>query len=91
MGFESTIPAFQRAKTVHALDRAATVMGKMKATDLIVIHDLCLRTVVSLKVGELHFNFMESSYILTSRKVEIFPIFSVDLSSIKISRTQIRK
>jgi hypothetical protein len=28
MGFESTIPTFERAKTVHALDRAATVTGK---------------------------------------------------------------
>jgi hypothetical protein len=27
MGFESTITAFERAKTVHALDRAATVIG----------------------------------------------------------------
>jgi hypothetical protein len=26
-GFESTIPVFERAKTVHALDRAATVIG----------------------------------------------------------------
>jgi hypothetical protein len=26
-GFEATIPVFQRAKTVHALDRAATVTG----------------------------------------------------------------
>jgi hypothetical protein len=25
--FEPTIPAFERAKTVHALDRAATVTG----------------------------------------------------------------
>jgi hypothetical protein len=25
--FEPTIPAFERAKTVHALDRATTVMG----------------------------------------------------------------
>jgi hypothetical protein len=25
--FEPTIPAFERAKTVHALDRAATVIG----------------------------------------------------------------
>jgi hypothetical protein len=24
---ESTVPAFDRAKTVHALDRAATVIG----------------------------------------------------------------
>jgi hypothetical protein len=27
VGFEHTIPFFQRAKTVHALDRAATVIG----------------------------------------------------------------
>jgi hypothetical protein len=26
-GIEPTIPAFERAKTVHALDRAATVIG----------------------------------------------------------------
>jgi hypothetical protein len=26
--FEPTIPVFQRAKTVHAIDRAATVIGK---------------------------------------------------------------
>jgi hypothetical protein len=30
VGFEPTIPAFKRAKTVHALDRAATVFGKIK-------------------------------------------------------------
>jgi hypothetical protein len=27
VGFEPTIPAFERAKTVHALDSAATVIG----------------------------------------------------------------
>jgi hypothetical protein len=27
VGFEPTIPVFERTKTVHALDRAATVMG----------------------------------------------------------------
>jgi hypothetical protein len=27
VGFESTTPVFERAKTVHALDRAATVIG----------------------------------------------------------------
>jgi hypothetical protein len=30
VGFEPTIPAFERAKTVHALDRAATGIGKIK-------------------------------------------------------------
>jgi hypothetical protein len=28
VGFEPTIPAFERAKTVHALDRPANVIGK---------------------------------------------------------------
>jgi hypothetical protein len=27
VGFERTIPTFERSKTVHALDRAATVIG----------------------------------------------------------------
>jgi hypothetical protein len=27
MGFEPTIPVFERAKTVHDLDRVATVIG----------------------------------------------------------------
>jgi hypothetical protein len=27
VGFESTIPVFEGAKTVHALDRADTVIG----------------------------------------------------------------
>jgi hypothetical protein len=27
VGFEPTIPAFERPKTIHALDRAATVIG----------------------------------------------------------------
>jgi hypothetical protein len=27
VGSEATIPAFERAKTVHALDRAATAIG----------------------------------------------------------------
>jgi hypothetical protein len=27
VGFEPTIPVFERAKTIHVLDRAATVIG----------------------------------------------------------------
>jgi hypothetical protein len=33
MGFELTIPVFERAKTVHALDRAATEIGKFTNTE----------------------------------------------------------
>jgi hypothetical protein len=30
VGSEPTIPVLERAKTVHALDRAATVIGELK-------------------------------------------------------------
>jgi hypothetical protein len=30
VGFEPTIPVFERAKNVHAVDRAATVIGTVK-------------------------------------------------------------
>jgi hypothetical protein len=32
VGFEPKIPVFERAKTVHALDRAAAVMGRPFST-----------------------------------------------------------
>jgi hypothetical protein len=34
-GFEPTIPVFKRAKTFHALDRAATVTGIKKSNVLL--------------------------------------------------------
>jgi hypothetical protein len=34
MGFEPTIPAFKRAKTVHALDHATTVIGYRKTYEV---------------------------------------------------------
>jgi hypothetical protein len=34
LGFEPTIPASERAKTVHALDRLATVTGQGQFTFL---------------------------------------------------------
>jgi hypothetical protein len=33
VGFEPTIPVFERAKTVHVLDRAATVIGIFETRD----------------------------------------------------------
>jgi hypothetical protein len=30
VGFEPTIPVFERAETVHALDRGANVIGALK-------------------------------------------------------------
>jgi hypothetical protein len=32
VGFKPTIPGFEQAKTVHALDRAATVIGILVIT-----------------------------------------------------------
>jgi hypothetical protein len=32
MGFKHTIPVFERAKTFHALDRAANVISSTEAT-----------------------------------------------------------
>jgi hypothetical protein len=37
LGFEPMIPAFERAKTIHALDRAATVIGRTYTG----VHHLC--------------------------------------------------
>jgi hypothetical protein len=37
MGFEPTIPVFERAKTVHALDRAATVFGSYKTAKFVAM------------------------------------------------------
>jgi hypothetical protein len=37
-GFEPTIPVFKRAKTFHALDRAATVTGSYILTDNDWVH-----------------------------------------------------
>jgi hypothetical protein len=38
VGFEPTIPAFKRAKTVHALDCAATLIGILPYTSLNIHH-----------------------------------------------------
>jgi hypothetical protein len=45
--FEPTIPVFERAKTVHALDRAATTISNSNLIDLIlsVLSDLCITPV----------------------------------------------
>jgi hypothetical protein len=41
VGLEPTIPAPERAKTVHALDRSATVTGR-KASYIVLIHSCVL-------------------------------------------------
>jgi hypothetical protein len=80
LGFEPTIPAFERAKTVHALDRAATVIGDIWQTFLKIPGWLksgrvstCIRKVLFLNFG-LHidwelwrFSLRENHGILVAR------------------------
>jgi hypothetical protein len=37
VGFELTIPIFERAKTIHDLDRAGTVIGKPISSNVYTI------------------------------------------------------
>jgi hypothetical protein len=37
VGLEPTIPVLERAKTVHALDRTATVIGHINAAEILLI------------------------------------------------------
>jgi hypothetical protein len=40
VGFEPTIPASERAKTVHVLDRSATVTGNLRNQEVNIINNL---------------------------------------------------
>jgi hypothetical protein len=52
VGFEPTIPAFERAKTVHALYRAATVIGaQVKIVRIKSIHIWSVTLFTSIKVN----------------------------------------
>jgi hypothetical protein len=42
VGFEPTIPVLERAKTVHGLDRAATVIGQIYLL-LYVVYEHCMK------------------------------------------------
>jgi hypothetical protein len=46
VGFEHTTPAFERAKTVHVLDRAATVIGCDDGTLVKIFLDILHRPVL---------------------------------------------
>jgi hypothetical protein len=52
VGFDPTIPAFEQAKTFHALDRAPTVIGK---NDIGITKHLMTLTIPPLHVVDLHF------------------------------------
>jgi hypothetical protein len=44
VGFEPTIPVLERVKTVHGLDRAATVIGSSSAEEVLIILIKALRS-----------------------------------------------
>jgi hypothetical protein len=54
MEFELTIPVFKRAKTVHASDRAATLIGKIIHTtfNLLLCHKHAYRILVGKSEGK---------------------------------------
>jgi hypothetical protein len=45
VGFEPTMPVFERTKTVHALDRAASVIGDILRTYSQIIKELQVKYV----------------------------------------------
>jgi hypothetical protein len=46
VGFEPTAPAFEWAKTVHALDRAAIVLRVYKQYKYIIHYKLCFSWII---------------------------------------------
>jgi hypothetical protein len=54
VGFEPTIPAFERAKTVHALERAATVIGFHRTTRGYIPEDRTLHPKTNSKMYFVH-------------------------------------
>jgi hypothetical protein len=79
-GFEPTIPAFKRAKPVHALDGTATVIGTAACTWMIWQADIYINKVplkslysefiskysdyIETKVGEFTFHLTWSAVLL---------------------------
>jgi hypothetical protein len=46
VGFEPTIPAFERAKTVHVLDREATMIGNYKVILMWKLKHICVSSAI---------------------------------------------
>jgi hypothetical protein len=45
VGFEPTVPAFERTKTIHGLDRAGTVIGSEDTVESICACESCVSSV----------------------------------------------
>jgi hypothetical protein len=61
VGFEPTIPVFERAKTVHGFDAAATVIGYGLITLMLIKHGIMLPTLICLH-GVLLFQLRDNIY-----------------------------
>jgi hypothetical protein len=77
MGFESTIPAFERAKTVHALDCTTTVNGpevhNLTQKNLALVHTLNRIKPANIRVPiPLKFILILSSYLLLGPPSDLF-------------------
>jgi hypothetical protein len=69
VGFELTIAAFERAKTVHALDRAATVTGSVNNTKKQMLRFTYCHVYQWLKAGfGLVIGFIDHLQVVTTRK-----------------------
>jgi hypothetical protein len=66
VGFESTVPAFERAKTVHALNRAATVIGISTRLHGVVSQKIVLFIVTTTRTSILtHYSLIVLSFDAT--------------------------
>jgi hypothetical protein len=66
VGFETTIPMFEQAKTVHALDLAATVIGNrifLKRSNSLSTHGLPLAVSICKLLGTFVFQAMELRHL----------------------------
>jgi hypothetical protein len=76
VGFEPTIPAFERMKTIHALDRATTVIGISVISKELFQIDCVLkpeRTIETL------WNFKKCRSVKTLNYSSVYNLVSVDL------------
>jgi hypothetical protein len=80
VGFEPTIPAFEGAKTIHALERAATVISKFYINKLIY----CLITSMLKKEAQfssetsVDFSFLGHSVIPRRRSERALCRYNLD-------------
>jgi hypothetical protein len=70
VGFEPTIPVFERAKTVHALDRAATVIGALVSPFIKSIDLSTSNSVFTVHYEWAHLTFTVQTTALN--KVDVF-------------------